>query len=214
MQFHTSVSKNNSSKPKGFTLIELLMVISIILILAGITFGVSRGVQNAQARAKARAELANISQSLEQYKSVNGDYPWVTGTNEVDRAKEFAKALMGWKEFLQSGTSTGSGVTYEDKVDVPSSGPRSFIDPEKLSYSGILPTESNEKPTDLYFTDPWGNEYIYNYKNSASGAWDNFGYVLYSIGPDNSHVGVSSDGILDATLRQNSKNADNIYAGE
>ena len=214
MQFYTTSSKRNSFKYGGFTLIELLMVIAVILILAGITFGVSRGVQNAQARAKARAELANISQSLEQYKSVNGDYPWVTGTNEVARAKEFAKALMGWKEFLQSGTSTGSGVTYEDKVDVPSSGPRSFIDPEKLSYSGILPTESNEKPTDLYFTDPWGNEYIYKYKSSASGDWNNFGYVLYSKGSDSSHVAVSIDGILDATLRQNSKNADNIYAGE
>ena len=44
--------------------------------------------------------------------------------------------------------------------------------------------------------------------------WDNFGYVLYSKGSDNSHVAVSNDGILDATLRQNSKNADNIYAGE
>jgi prepilin-type N-terminal cleavage/methylation domain-containing protein len=209
MQFHTSVSKNNSSKPKGFTLIELLMVISIILILAGITFGVSRGAQNAQARAKAKAELALISQSLEQYKSVNGDYPWVNGEPE-----EFAKALMGWKEFSRSGTSAGSGITYEDKVDVPSSGPRSFIDPEKLSYSGILPSGSNEVPTDLYFTDPWGNEYIYSYRTSASGAWDNFGYVLYSKGSDNSHVEVSRDGILDATLRQNSKNADNIYAGE
>ena len=214
MQFHTSVSKNNSSKPKGFTLIELLMVIAIILILAGITFGVSRGVQNAQARAKARAELANISQSLEQFKSVNGDYPWITGTNEVARAKEFAKALMGWKEFSRSGISAGSGITYEDKVDVPSSGPRSFIDPEKLSYSGILPTESDVIPADLYFTDPWGNEYIYNYRTPASGAWNNFGYVLYSKGSDNNHAAVAGNGILDATLRQNSKNADNIYAGE
>ena len=190
------------------------MVISIILILAGITFGVSRGVQNAQARTKAKAELAIISQSLEQYKSVNGDYPWVTEINEVARAKEFAKALMGWKEFSRSGTSAGSGITYEDKVDVPSSGPRSFIDPEKLSYSGILPTESDVIPAELYFIDPWGNEYIYNYKTSASGAWNNFGYVLYSKGSDNSHVAVAGNGILDATLRQNSKNADNIYAGE
>ena len=190
------------------------MVIAVILILAGITFGVSRSVQNAQARDKAKAELAIISQSLEQYKSVNGDYPWVTEINELDRAKEFAEALMGWKEFAQSGTSAGSGITYEDKVDVPSSGPRAFIDPKKLSYSGILPTESNEKPADLYFTDPWGNEYIYRYRTSASGAWDNFGYVLYSKGSDNSHVAVSSDGVLDTTVRQNSKNVDNIYAVE
>ena len=101
-----------SKRQQGFTLIELLMVIAVILILAGITFGISRGVQNAQARTKAKAELAIISQGLEQYKSVNGDYPWVTGSsNEVDRAKELAKALMGWKEFDRSGSS----VNYIDK---------------------------------------------------------------------------------------------------
>ena len=199
-----------SKRQHGFTLIELLMVIAVILILAGITFGVSRGVQNAQARAKAKAELAIISQGLEQYKSVNGDYPWVTGDNEVARAREFAKALLGWKEFDQSGSS----VVYIDKTNVPSIGPRAFIDPGKLSYSGTLPIDSDEMPTNLNFTDPWGNEYIYRYRTSASGAWDNFGYVLYSKGSDNSHVAVSNDGILDATLRQNSKNADNIYAGE
>ncbi len=198
-----------SKRQQGFTLIELLMVIAVILILAGITFGISRGVQNAQARAKAKAELAIISQSLEQYKSVNGDYPWV---NNVP--KEFAKALMGWKEFNQSMENGEISVDYEDKVDVPSSGPRAFIDPEKLSYSGILPIDSDEMPDNLKFTDPWGNEYIYKYRTSDSGSWDNFGYVLYSKGSDGSHVEVSSDGILDATLRQNSQNADNIYAGE
>ena len=196
-----------SKRQQGFTLIELLMVIAVILILAGITFGVSRGVQNAQARAKAKAELAIISQSLEQHKSVNGDYPWVN-----DNPSEFAKALMGWKEFDQS----GSFVVYIDKTNVPSFGPRAFIDPKKLSYSGTLPIDSDEKPTNLNFTDPWGNEYIYKYRISAptDSDWENFGYVLYSKGSDNSHVAVSIDGILDATLRQNSKNADNIYAGE
>ena len=194
-----------SKRQQGFTLIELLMVIAVILILAGITFGVSRGVQNAQARAKAKAELAIISQSLEQYKSVNGDYPWVNGA-----PAEFAKALMGWKEFDQSGGTPD----YKDKDSVPSTGPRSFIDPGKLSYSGTLPIDSDEMPANLKFTDPWGNEYIYRYRTSASGTWDNFGYVLYSKGSDGSDVGVSSDGVLDATLRQNSKNADNIYAGE
>ena len=186
------------------------MVIAVILILAGITFGVSRGVQNAQARAKAKAELANFSQSLEQYKSVNGDYPWEAGSGEIGQAREFAKALMGWTEFSQSGTS----VVYRDKSNVPQNGPKTFIDPKKLSYVGILPSQSNDKPTNLYFTDPWGNAYIYNYRTSTSNSWENFGYVLYSKGPDSSHVAVSSDGILDATLRQNSNNADNIYAGE
>ena len=44
---------SRGKRQQGFTLIEL-MVISVILILAGITFGISRGVQNAQARTKAK----------------------------------------------------------------------------------------------------------------------------------------------------------------
>ena len=70
-----------SKRQQGFTLIELLMVITVILILAGITFGISRGVQNVQARTKAKAELAVISQALETYKSKNGDYPWISVNN-------------------------------------------------------------------------------------------------------------------------------------
>ncbi len=212
MLYNSPYRHSLSKRQQGFTLIELLMVIAVILILAGITFGVSRGVQNTQARAKAKAELAIISQSLEQYKSVNGDYPWVN-----DNPNEFAKALMGWKEFNQSVSNDGEiTIVYEDKDkdNVPAIGPRAFIDPEKLSYSGTLSIDSYKMPTNLKFTDPWGNEYVYKYRTSASGAWNNFGYVLYSKGSDNSHVAVSSNGILDTTLRQNSKNADNIYAGE
>ena len=72
----TPTKKSQLARRRGFTLIELLMVIAVILILASITFGISRGVQNAQARAKAKAELATISQALEQFKSRYGDYPW------------------------------------------------------------------------------------------------------------------------------------------
>ena len=63
----------------------------------------------------------------------------------------------------------GSSVVYIDKTNVPSIGPRAFIDPKKLSYSGTLPIDSDEMPTNLNFTDPWGNEYIYKYRTSASG---------------------------------------------
>lgn len=194
-------------KQSGFTLIELLVVIAIILILAGITFGIFRGVQNAQARAKAKAELATISQALEQYKSANGDYPWTTDSVEL------TKSLMGWKKFVRNGTS----VSFVDKgtnevSDV--SGPKSFIDPSKLSTTGTIPTSATTKPTDLKLTDPWGNDYVYLYKTSSTGSWDNFGYVLYSKGSDGTHTAVGLDGIIETTDRNDSKNIDNIYAGE
>jgi len=68
------------SSNRGFTLIELLVVIAIIMVLAGITFGISRGVQNAQARTRAKAELAVLSQGIEQFKL---RYAIIRGTTQV-----------------------------------------------------------------------------------------------------------------------------------
>ena len=103
-----------SKRQQGFTLIELLMVISVILILAGITFGISRGVQNAQARTKAKAELAVISQAIEQFKLRYGDYPWILSE---DSTKNLAYALSGRIVIRNvSGEPTAVVVTDEDEV--------------------------------------------------------------------------------------------------
>ncbi len=84
------------------------MVIAVIGILAGITFGISGGVQNARARTQAKAELAALSQALEQFKSRNGDYPWVSGdpADAEDNGKLLFQALVGWMEFTRSGVVT------------------------------------------------------------------------------------------------------------
>ena len=203
-------SSRARSANRGFTLIELLMVIAIIMILAGITFGISRGVQNAQARTRAKAELAVIAQALEGFKSTHGDYPW---THEEGDSADLvlSKALLGWKVFVRSGTTT----TFKDKAvsEVPSSGPKAFVDPTKLSTSGTIPSAPTTKPTDLAFTDPWGNEYVYAYKQNSS-SWDNFGFILYSKGADSSAIAVGTNGILTTDIRGADDNIDNIYSGE
>jgi prepilin-type N-terminal cleavage/methylation domain-containing protein len=208
---HSVFSPRARSSNRGFTLIELLVVIAIIMILAGITFGISRGVQNAQARTRAKAELAVIAQALESYKSTYGDYPW-TQNEEGDAAGlVLTKALLGWKVFVRSGTTT----TFKDKAvsEVPSSGPKAFVDPTKLGTSGTIPSAPTTKPTDLAFTDPWGNEYVYAYKQNSS-SWDNFGFILYSKGADSSAIAVGTNGILTTDIRGADDNIDNIYSGE
>ena len=194
------------STESGFTLIELLMVIAVIALLASITFGISRGVQNAQARAKAKAELAVIAQALEGYKSTHGDYPWAADGDEL------AQALMGWWKF--DGTTSPATFVVVSASEVPTAGPRSFIDPSKLSYSGTLPTALNEAPGTGAFTDPWGNEYVYKYKTSATDSWDTFGFVFYSKGADGVSVEVGADGVLTSDIRNSATNIDNIYSGE
>ena len=217
-----------SKRQQGFTLIELLMVIAVILILAGITFGVSRGVQNAQARAKAKAELATISQALETYKSKNGDYPWISVSNvadddSVEKASHgLLKTLVGWQSVdgKQVGQTNSSGIRYEKA--------KSLLDVSKLSLSREWPVPSSDDETapstTTYFTDPWGNAYVYLYNKNPSNlnTWVRYGYVLFSRGGDGA---ASSSGLDESTgemvtypagssFREQTANIDNIIAGQ
>lgn len=218
-----------SKRLQGFTLIELLMVIAVILILAGITFSVSRGVQNAQARAKVKAELATISQALETYKSKNGDYPWISVSDvandgSVKNASHgLMKTLVGWQSVdgTQVGQTNSSGIRF-DKA-------KSALDVSKLSLSREWPdpdsSSGDEDAPSLstYFTDPWGNAYVYLYKNpSNSNTWERYGYILFSRGADGA---ASSSGLDESTgemvtsppgssFRKQTSNIDNIIAGQ
>jgi general secretion pathway protein G len=78
----SSVVKSSPVSPSpAFTLIELLVTITVIAILAGITLGAMGGVNQKATRDKTKAEIAAISNALEQFKSVRDDYPTNSDTN-------------------------------------------------------------------------------------------------------------------------------------
>ncbi|HAV14492.1 MAG TPA: hypothetical protein DCX06_13525 [Opitutae bacterium] len=203
---------------RGFTLIELLMVIAIILILAGITFGISRGVYNAQARAKAKAELATISQAIEQFKLQYGDYPWHdSGGAYPNTSGEVTNTMLMYAltgrlkmERQSNGTVTVDLINRSLNNSQVKKNP-SFIDPTKFSTSG-----TSDDPE--AFLDPWGNPYRYWYKwENSPNSWDVFGFHLYSIGADSKESRDGLDepsGVMDASYRDAQNNIDNIYAGE
>lgn len=210
--------KDARSRSGGFTLIELLVVIAIILILAGITFGISRGVQNAQARAKAKAELAIIAQALEQFKSKYGDYPWAAGApGSIDaNGDQLFNALGGYMKFDTSGTG-GPKFDPKDSDEIPSTGPDGFLDYTKVGVNkdvDQLPSDATQVPSEFRFVDPWGNAYVYAYRQDNGATWENFGYVLYSRGPDGRHVPPGANGVITSTIREDDDNIDNLYAGE
>src|SRR5207237_7513962 len=60
---------------RAFTIIELLVVITIIIILAGLILSTVGYVQKKGARSRAEAEIAAMSAALESYKADNGIYP-------------------------------------------------------------------------------------------------------------------------------------------
>ena len=208
-----------SKRQQGFTLIELLMVITVILILAGITFGISRGVQNAQARTKAKAELATISQAIEQFKSRYGDYPWHQGGggDSTDNNKMLLYALTGRMVLADpsptDNTTEIAAIEITDEAQIDKN-PK-FLDDSKFSTKKIGQSSTN-------LLDPWGNPYIYWYKwDNSPNAWDVFGYHLYSTGPKGSSANTAikakinnSSGVFDDDFRDVANAEGIIFAGE
>ncbi len=208
-----------SKRQQGFTLIELLMVIAVILILAGITFGISRGVQNAQARTKAKAELATISQAIEQFKSRYGDYPWHQGGggDSTDNNKMLLYALTGRMVLADpsptDNTTEIAAIEITDEAQIDKN-PK-FLDDSKFSTTKIGQSSTN-------LLDPWGNPYIYWYKwDNSPDAWDVFGYHLYSTGPKGSSANTAikakinnSSGVFYDDFRDVANAEGIIFAGE
>jgi len=96
-----------------------------------------------------------------------------------------------------------------DLKDVPPEGVTSFIELSKILYEGNLPFSDKIIPSNVRFIDPWGNAYVYAYKESKE--WDNFSFVLYSKGPDGADVKLESNGVLSTRFKNFGKNIDNIY---
>jgi type II secretory pathway pseudopilin PulG len=63
------------ARQRAFTILELLIVISIIIILAGLTIATMSYVQRKAGRSRAEAEIAAMSAAMESYKADNGVYP-------------------------------------------------------------------------------------------------------------------------------------------
>src|ERR1039458_3701170 len=73
---HASSSTLHAPRPtRAFTLIELLIVISIIALLAALTFPAVRGAKLSVMRARARSEMTQIETAIESYKDRLGYYP-------------------------------------------------------------------------------------------------------------------------------------------
>lgn len=185
----------------GYTLVEVLVVLAVILILAGISFGTAAGIQSARMKSIAKAEIALMTQSLSRFHTEFGDYPITEG--EENNAVTLSKALLGWKVFQ------GNPVRMVDRTDIQTGGVKAFIELSKILYEGNLPNSDKIIPSNVKFIDPWGQAYVYAYKESKE--WDNYSFVLYSKGPDGMDARLEADGVLSMSFKNLDKNRDNIY---
>ena len=72
---HDSAASRAPQAARAFTLIELLIVISVIALLAALTFPAVTGARISMLRARARSERTQIETAIERYHDKLGYYP-------------------------------------------------------------------------------------------------------------------------------------------
>ena len=127
------------SMPKAFTLVEIMTVITIIGMLAAMSFGMFKLATNKAAKKNTIARLAGIQLGIESYKTENGEYPEALGLEDttdiggvsykVGGARMIYQVLTGdGNSAIKGGgiASTGkvgsSGTVYWEEVTPPSPG--------------------------------------------------------------------------------------------
>lgn len=172
----------------GFTLMEMLVVISIIVILAGLTFGGFNYVKGKQAREQAKIQIQLLQLALEDFKAENGYYPQGTRSRpDRNRTRSNGQRATGYiiEHLYPSQAEVSSG---EYKMYLPELDPNGGQGWTDDSLDEIL--------------DPWGSEYYYRVGDVAA----NPDYDLWSAGPDGETT-AGGDGEYDP---KDPKNLDDI----
>ena len=128
----------------AFTILELLVVITIIIVLAGLILSTVGYVQKKGARSRAEAEIAAMSAALESYKADNGTYPTHNGSNG---GHALYQALSGDGNDVIGGSTASTAV-------FGSSG-KSYM-PLKNNMLRPNPPDATAR-----VADPFGNDYGY-----------------------------------------------------
>src|SRR5207244_5262094 len=176
----TRASSFRAAGAFAFTIIELLVVISIIIILAGLILSTVGYVQKKGARSRAEAEIAAISAALESYKADNGIYPRdATKTDQVDPAA--SPIPITATQFLYEQLSGNSATNLQ-----PISGAKSYFAFKPQMLFGTK--DSNGNLTSVsYIRDPFGNSYGYSTLKASGGTGGyNPTFDLWSIADDSS----------------------------
>jgi prepilin-type N-terminal cleavage/methylation domain-containing protein len=208
----TFVFRNPFSR--GFTLIELMVVISIMALLAGLTFMGFQHAQTSAARSKSDSFKTAIISGLEAYHTEFGEYPQQKGNSTSrfgQQSYNVSGAMMLYQALSGDGTSEmklskGGGHPSDGKVD-----------DNELSNIMLhdMPRDMWKKTADGYLLiDGFGKPFQYTkYVNSQGGthaAADatvtkndvtvNNTYDLWSFGGDEAHTSA-----VDLAAKQNPK---------
>jgi general secretion pathway protein G len=139
----------------AFTIVELLVVITIIIILAGLILSTAGYVQKKGARSRAEAEIAAMSAALENYKADNGIYPTDPRTTDSSNPSDtnsndyIPASLYVYKSL--------SADTDADRLISAGETGRSYFSFKPNQLSPIDQTQHV-----AFIRDPFGNSYGYS----------------------------------------------------
>lgn len=171
-----------SGKRSGFTLVELLTVITIIVVLAGLTMGTMGFVQRKAAVDKARGQLALLENALERYHADIGVYPEAAPDGKDSRSGMIlyyvlfgdgigADGIRGTEDDGQPDSEPDEGAT----VYLSQLGP-------SMNSMQLLEGVRGEAPKRI--VDPFGNPWIYVSGDQYEESMRNPDFDLSSAGPD------------------------------
>ena len=170
--------------PAAFTLIELMVVITIIVILAGLVLIGLGFTAEKQARSKAQLQLELIGKGLEEFKSDTGSYPATSNSSDAASA---ANSQLIYEKLFYEGYLNSIAATLDPtkarKIYLPELDPRSskqgWVDP-------VDPTAA--PPAIATIKDPWARPYAYRTAKNPAGAANpltiNPEFELWSWGKD------------------------------
>ena len=165
------VIRASSFRAEGaFTILELLVVITIIIVLAGLILATVGYVQKKGARSRAEAEIAAMSAALESYKADNGIYPTDATTNLLKANSNgdptqsvYANASLYLYKELSGDHDANRTVNASDDLSGNSVVPRTYVTfkPNQLS-------PADQSQTVQSIRDPFGNSYGYSTVKSTN----------------------------------------------
>jgi len=180
-----------SSGLRAFTLVEVLTVVAILAVLMSAAVGGGAWAFRRAYVARAQAELVTLAAALEDYKRQHGDYPRTGFGRGESRGAQLLQSLVGARG--------PSGVVLNPRgrasIELGNFTTGDGLDPLEIATAELI--------------DPWGNAYVYFYKEPPSG-WMSPGFVLYSAGPDGRHNPTLLSGGY--PQRDLDENRDNLYA--
>ena len=145
-------------RQRAFTLLEVLVVITIMIILAGLVLSTFGYMQKKGARARAETEIAAMSAACESYKADNGIYPREASSTDMLNAKVSGDPSAYQSASLYLFTQL-SGLNQNQ---TPITGAKSYFSfkPQMLS------TDTNGNVTAI--KDPFGYSYGYSTAQAAN----------------------------------------------